>query len=157
VKPHHHLRAAIGYLELDMPIDAADELESLPPEDRTRSEVLRIRCAIYTKTESWELLDVVAKEMAKREPKEPLWVINMAFATRRYKGIPDARKILLKADKEHPDCGLIQYNLACYDCVEGNVGGAKERLSKAITLDGNLRRLALDDPDLDAIFGLEKN
>lgn len=44
---------------------------------------------------------------------------------------------------------LLQYNLACYTCLLGNVDEARELIEEAIELGGNVVRLrALDDQDL---------
>ena len=47
----------------------------------------------------------------------------------------------------------IHCNLACYSCVEGDVPGATSLLKKALSMEPDLREAALDDPDLDSIFG----
>ena len=64
-----------------------------------------------------------------------------------------ARAVLLEAAAVHPDVALIPYNLACYACVLGQVGAAGKLLQVALSMDVMLKRLALDDPDLDPIFG----
>ncbi len=51
---------------------------------------------------------------------------------------------------------LIPYNLACYSCVEGDILGARGLLAFAFSMDEGLRLTALDDQDLDAIFGAGK-
>jgi hypothetical protein len=48
---------------------------------------------------------------------------------------------------------LIPYNLACYQCVEGDLMGAKAFLRQAFKMDDKLKQLALEDPDLEPIFG----
>jgi hypothetical protein len=43
---------------------------------------------------------------------------------------------------------MIAFNLACYASVTGRMEEAKKRLSDAIALDKDIRRLAIDDEDL---------
>jgi hypothetical protein len=43
---------------------------------------------------------------------------------------------------------MIAFNLACYASVTGRMEEAKVRLGRAIKLDKDIRRLALDDEDL---------
>jgi hypothetical protein len=47
---------------------------------------------------------------------------------------------------------MIAFNLACYASVTGRMDEAKERLRHAIDLDKDIRRLALDDEDLRALW-----
>ncbi len=51
----------------------------------------------------------------------------------------------------------IQYNLACYACVSGDLDVAKEKLKRAFELDPELKLTSLDDPDLDLLLGPAKN
>jgi hypothetical protein len=48
-----HVLASSGYLELGMFDDAALALEEIAPEDKTRSEVLGARVAIYLSAGKW--------------------------------------------------------------------------------------------------------
>ena len=43
---------------------------------------------------------------------------------------------------------IISFNLACYASIAGHMEEAKARLQRAIDLDNDIRRLALDDEDL---------
>jgi len=48
----------------------------------------------------------------------------------------------------HPESAQIAFNLACYASIAGHMEEAKARLQRAIDLDNDIRRLALDDEDL---------
>lgn len=89
----------------------------------------------------------------KTRPKNPNWWIAWAYSLRREKSIGEAREVLQEAVLHHPRVGLIQYNLACYACVLGEVKEAHRLLTIAFALDDTLKKIALDDPDLDNIFG----
>ena len=65
----------------------------------------------------------------------------------------EARAVLMEAAAHHPNEALIPYNLGCYACVLGQMEAARKLLEQAFSMDLNLKRLALDDPDLDPIFG----
>jgi tetratricopeptide (TPR) repeat protein len=151
-----NLDTALGYLALGMHQDAWDELESLPPELRADDGVLELRIAIYQGLARWESARIMAESLAKRSPDNPNWWILWAFSLRREKSVAAARAVLLEASKVHPDEALISYNLACYSCVEGDLIGAKGFLTLAFSMSEDLRKTALDDPDLDAIFGRGK-
>ena len=70
-----------------------------------------------------------------------------------------AEAFLLRVQPMHPKVGMIAFNLACYASVTARVEEAKEHLRRAIDLDKDVRKLALDDEDLkplwDWIGGLE--
>ena len=147
-----HLRAAIGFIELGMLVDAASELESLPPEDRDRSSVLALRVEIYRTAGSWSLMEVVARELWKRHPDEPDYWTNLAWAVRRSDSVLAARDILLEAVERFPGDAMTHFNLGCYSCQLGDIEQAKTRVGKAIELDAKFKLLALDDADLEPLW-----
>jgi tetratricopeptide (TPR) repeat protein len=147
-----HLRAAIGFIELGMLEDAVSELESLPPEDRGRSSVLALRVEIYRTAGNWLLMEVVARELWKRHPDEPVYWTNLAWAVRRLDTLVAARDILLEAVERFPGDAMTHFNLGCYACQLGDIEQAKMRVGKAIELDAKFKLLALDDPDLEPLW-----
>ena len=55
---------------------------------------------------------------------------------------------LLRARAIHSKVGMIAFNPACYASVTGRMEEAKELLRRAIDLDKDVRKLALDNEDL---------
>jgi len=94
----------------------------------------------------------IAMHLATVNPEGAMWWINWAYATRRHRGIPEAKQILLDAEKIHPGEAMIKFNLGCYACQTGNIEEAFTRVKRAIELDGDLRATALDDPDLEPLW-----
>jgi hypothetical protein len=78
-----HLRAAHGYIELEMFEEANAELEEIDPFCRHLPEVLLARVAIYHGLKKRDLLAVIAKRLTEWNPKEPGFFIELAYATRR--------------------------------------------------------------------------
>lgn len=109
----HHLTVAEGYLELGLPLDANDELECISADVRHATEVLALRAQIYSKLQKWELLQVVAKQLALAEPDKPEWHLLWATTMRRTGCIDAARLILLTAIEGHPNHSVMNYDLAC--------------------------------------------
>jgi hypothetical protein len=140
--------ACSRYLELGIFDDAALALEEIAPEDKTRSEVLGARVAIYLAAEKWDMAVAVANHLVKIEPENSGWWINLAYATRRCEGIESAEAILHRARELHHDNAMIEFNLACYASVAGRFEEAKARLKRAIELDKRFQKLAIDDEDL---------
>ena len=146
-----HLQAAVGYLELGMPLDANDEIEAIEPEMKTLSEVLAVRVEIFRALSKWELMEVVARQLAFQQPDEPQAFISLAFATRRAIGVQEALAVLARVANRFPSCATILYNLACYAAVLGHLQVARNRLAEATKLEPTYRKMALDDPDLSAL------
>jgi Flp pilus assembly protein TadD len=128
--------------------DAANALEEIAPEDKTRKEVLGARADLYMAAKKWDMAAAVASHRVKVEPEKAGWWMSLTYATRRSESIEEAETILLRARELHRDNALIEFNLACYASATGRFEEAKVRLQRAIELDKEIRRLALDDEDL---------
>lgn len=147
-----HLRAAQGYIELGMFVEASDELECIAPEHRSQPAVLAFRYEIYSRLEIWTHAEVVARQLVKIAPEDQGCWISWAYATRRCQSIDAANQILLDAEKLHPKNANIQFNLGCYACQMGNLEESKRRVEAAISLDEKYRAMALDDQDLEPLW-----
>jgi predicted Zn-dependent protease len=148
------LQAAVGYLELGMVQDSANEIECIPPAQKNSSPVLRVRLEIYRAAEKWNLAEVVAKELWKRNSDDPVNWNNLATAVRRATGLSEAHQILTDALRKFPDDPTTNYNLGCYHCQLGDLESAKERVGDAIKFDPKFKVLALDDPDLEPLWSM---
>ncbi len=93
--------------------DANRELEQIAPENRHVSDVLAARVQIYRALKTWDLLQAVAKQLARREPDNPQWQEDWAYATRRVESIEVEGLILIAAAERHPEVAIFHYNLAC--------------------------------------------
>src|SRR5688500_12838103 len=98
-----------------MPMEANNELESIAAEMRHHAEVLMVRLEIYRTLKKWDLMQVVASNLAKRDPENPQWAISWAFATRRADSIDTAKLILEHALERHSQVALLHFNLGCYE------------------------------------------
>jgi tetratricopeptide (TPR) repeat protein len=97
--------------------------------------------------------------MVSVQPENAAWWINLVYSVRRIESVEKAEAILPRAEALHPKNALIAFSLACYASVTARIEEAKEHLRRAIDLDKDVRKLALDDEDLkplwDWIGGLE--
>jgi predicted Zn-dependent protease len=87
--------------------DAANALEEIEPEDKTRNEVLYARVDIYLAAKKWHTAAGVARHLVKADPENPAAWINLAYAVRRAENIQESEAILLKARALHPESALI--------------------------------------------------
>jgi hypothetical protein len=148
-----HWQAAAGYVELGMFLEADTELDKIDPFNRAAPEVLALRVAIYRGLQKWELMREIAKRLAEFQPNDIQWTISLAYATRRANSIQAAKQVLLTAERRFPKEPAIKYNLACYFCQTRDIETAKGYLKKAFEIDLNWRAAALDDADLQPIWG----
>jgi tetratricopeptide (TPR) repeat protein len=147
-----HLNAAHGYADLGLWLDGNAELEQISPDFRDATEVLAIRLRIYRALEKWDLMQVVARQLALRDPDNVSATIEWAFAARRAECIEAARLILNAAVERLPGSALLHYELARCECLLGDVEAAKARLKRAFDLEPELREPALEEPDLEAVW-----
>ena len=147
-----HVLASSGYLELGMFDDAAMVLEEIALEDKNRNEVLGARVNLYMAARKWDMAAAVASHLVKVDPGTAGWWISLAYALRRTESVEKAAAILLRAQTIHPKVAMIAFNLACYASVTGRIEDAKAHLRRAIELDKEARKLALEDEDLKPLW-----
>jgi len=51
-----------------------------------------------------------------------------------------------------PTAAILHYNLACYECLLGDVEVAKARLRHAFKLEPSFKLKALEDEDLEGVW-----
>ena len=147
-----HIEAALGYLELGMVKDAANEIECIQPEHKNSSAVFGVRLTIYRTAQDWKMMEVVARELLKRQPDEPIHWNDLAFSIRREDSIKAAQTLLLEALEKFPSDAMTRYNLGCYACQLGDMEDAKKLVGDAIRLDAKYKLLAIDDADLEQLW-----
>ena len=148
---HRRLVAAVGFAELSLFQDAVQELEELPDKVKEITVVLVTWLEVYQRWQKWSEASSVAMRLAEMEPEDSNWPVALAYAVRRSRGLVFAQEILAQAAKKFPDCGTIQFNLACYAAQLGNLHEARLRLRRAIQLDQEFATRAKTDPDLKPI------
>ncbi len=142
------LSQAQGYLELGMVAEAESELNAVPAELQGEMAVLGLRALVLQELKQWVRLQPLAHELTRRQPHNAGWWITWAYATRRAECIEAAEVILQQAEHLHPEEAMIQFNLSCYACVQGNVEEARRRLNRAIALEAKCAEMAKVDEDL---------
>lgn len=153
----HHLRAAIGWLELGNATEAEEEIARLSPESLDNPNVLAVRWQICAATQSWEAARDVADRQVSVSPERVDGWIHRAYAIRRAKGggLQKAWDALFPAADLFPKEPLIAYNLACYAARFGRLDEAWTWLRTAIQAGGSkasIQSLALADDDLQPLW-----
>ena len=145
------LLAASGFAELSLFQEAVEELEELPASTKQVPAVLVVWLEVYQRWQKWSEAESVALRLLEMDPEEPAWLIALAYAVRRSRGLPFANEILSRACEKFPNCGTIHFNLACYAAQLGRLDDARQHLGRAIQIDKEFAAMAKTDPDLEAI------
>ena len=150
----HHLRAAIGWIELGNGLEATDELEQITVALRSHPDVLEVRWRIGAQAKQWERCIELATALTQITPEQSLGWIYLANSLYWAGRTPEARDTLLGVRERFPDEPGLPYNLACYECQLGNLAKAINWLDIAFGLGTGkrLRRAALEDEDLQPLW-----
>jgi Flp pilus assembly protein TadD len=155
------IRAAEGWLELNLPAEAEAELAQLSPDAQAHPLVLKALWQLHVYQHQWGLAHTVAELLVQTLPDDVDGWVHRAYAARRKDGggIQVAWDALRPAVDRFPDESIIPYNLACYACQMGNLDAARHWLGRARVVAGKhqtregLKHLALSDPDLAPLHG----
>lgn len=151
LSPQIHLNRAKGYFQLEMFDDVEVELravEDILPWSKEKREILTF---LYQERKEWELMQHQARSLRIEFIDEEDWWVSEAYATRRAKGIIEARDILLEGLAIHQESSIIRYNLACYACQLGDLDETLDFLKEAVERDEKYKLIALDDEDLEKV------
>ena len=142
------IQAAQGYTELGMHHEALKELDSLVMVVKKRPDVLELRILILMQAKKWRVALQVSRELCEIRPNATIGFIHTAFCLHELGRSNEAKSVLLSGPAELIDEPTYHYNLACYECVLGNLESAQAHLETSILLDKNLKYFARNDPDL---------
>ncbi|HEX4645180.1 MAG TPA: tetratricopeptide repeat protein [Verrucomicrobiae bacterium] len=127
----HHLRAALGWLELGDEGEAKTELEQVAPALLNHPDVLELRWQILAQAKDWDGSLGIAVEIVKQVPERLFGWLHRAYSIRRASGggLKLALDALRPALERFPKEPVIPYNLACYTCQMGDVAEARSWLA----------------------------
>lgn len=149
-----HLDYALGYIALSLLKEARAELAQIPREDEKSAGVLVVKIELAMAEEDWRRVDKLAVEATELVPTlERPW-IAWAYALRELQEVERARAVLLEGELaiEEPTV-LVDYNLACYFCLLGDLATARRRLADVFKREPTWKAEAVLDPDLAALYG----
>jgi tetratricopeptide (TPR) repeat protein len=150
----HHLRAAVGWLELGNPGEAAVELDRIDATYRTHPLVVRVRCEIDGRAQNWEAVLAAAEAMITETPDDPYGWISRSNALHFLERYQEAYDRLIPAVDKFPGNGEMRYNVAYFCCRMNRIEEARQWLNKAFNLESGaqLKAAALGDPDLELLW-----
>ncbi len=147
-----HLDYALGYIGLNLLAEARAELALIVPADQETAVVLGVHIELAMAEQAWPRVIKLASKATVADPSlERPWTA-WAYALREQGYIGDAFDILTMGEEciEDPS-PLVDYNLACYHCLMGDLPEARRRLKKACAREPSWKAEAATDPDLAAL------
>lgn len=149
-----YLVPAIGFIELDMPDEAWEELEKLPPERMRDEQVFDMRLQIFEMRGDWQGGLEFSSALAAEFPLNYAWPTYMAYFLRELGRPQAAYELFVEEAQKHPDAYPPHHTLAVYACIVGEIEMARTALKRAIAIWPDLRRNILDDPELMPVWDL---
>jgi hypothetical protein len=98
----HHVNAAIGWLELGVPAEAAVELEKVTFKTLAQHDVMLLRWKACARLENWPIALYLARTLVRVSPEKPASWLCLAFSLVNVHGAFDAWHELLEAARKHP-------------------------------------------------------
>jgi len=98
----HHVNAAIGWLDLGAPAEAALELEHVTFGTLAQHDVMLLRWKVCARLESWPIALYLARTLVRISPEKPASWLCLAFSLVNVHGAFDAWHELLEAARKHP-------------------------------------------------------
>ena len=152
----HLVRAAEGWLELNLPTEAEAELAQLSPAAQAHPLVLQALWQLHAHQCRWALAHTVAELLVQAFPGDVNGWVHRAYAMRRKDGggLQAAWDALRPAVELFPDESIVPFNLACYACQLAKLDAARHWLGRAREAAGkhkareSLKQMALADADL---------
>jgi len=145
------IQAAQGYTELGMHAEALEEIEALASAVRNRPDILELRILILMHAKKWGIALADCHKLCELRPEATVGYIHTAFCLHELGRSGEAKSVLLSGPTALLNEPTYHYNLACYECVLGNLESAQAHLETSFALDKNFRDFAKKDPDLKSL------
>lgn len=158
-----HLQAAEGWVGLGDFAAANNELEEISPASRAHPDVLQLRWRIYAHAAKWDACLDIATALTAMTPERRFGWIHRAHALDKLGRTQEAKDVLMSVVNDFESNSTMPYHLARYCARLGQIGQAKQWLSRALlAADGieaveKLRKRAMEDPDLTELRREEKS
>ena len=157
----HLVRAAEGWLELNLPAEAEAELAHVSAQLQDHPAVLDAHWQLHAARCEWVPAHQFGERLIAAAPQLVSGWIHRAYAARRMAGggLTSAWDDLLPAAERFPDESLVPYNLACYACQLGQLPLARHWLQRALAIAARLNQhatllqMAAQDTDLAPLHG----
>lgn len=146
------IRYALGYIELGILRAARSELDAIADDDAGTPGVLTVRMELAMAEGDWTRVVGLAPQATEADLGEERPWVAWAYALRELQQVRPALEVLLRGEMHirNPTV-LVDYNLACYLALLGDLKEARRRLNRVFAREPDWRAEAAADPDLSAL------
>ena len=147
------IEAAQGYLMLDMPEHALNELNAVSEPEKCPFEWNQLRGeALRQQREFVDALTAYERALAEA-PTDMHVVMGMAWCYKRTNQLHKAIAAMQELYRTASDEPIVLYNLACYFAFDGDKQQALSWLGRSLRMDASLHKLIADESDFDRLRG----
>lgn len=146
-----HLEAAQGYLLLQMPDQALEELEEVDDPDAVAYQWNLLRAEAYRAREDYRPAIKAFLRAQGVQPDELDVLLGLAWCYKRTDQLPKSIEIMHQAYLNHREEPLVLYNLSCYYALAGNKDQALSWLGRALRMKPDLRSLIAGETDFNPL------
>jgi len=152
----HHLKAAVGWLELGNAAEALAEIENISEAMQSHVDVLEARWLVLARLLRWEAAAKVGRALIASAPDHAAGWLHHAYALRRAPngGLLAAFNALAPIAARFPKEATIPYNLACYTCqMQREASETMKWLEQAMAAGDRkeILTMAMKDPDFEPL------
>ena len=150
----HLLDGALGWLELGNNVEARNELEKLPRDQRATPKCSS-SAAVSTGRRRSGTISTLAESCYSAHPQEPQFLIDWAWAEYKLDRREHAAVMLLRESKRFPDSEPLAYDLAVVLASLDRMAEARDWLAKAFERASEPEKLklrGLEQPELEKVW-----
>jgi Flp pilus assembly protein TadD len=151
IRRERALRAAEGYLLLDMPSHALRELGTISDWPGSAFQFHKVRGEARRALQDHALAVVDLELALNGEPTDLDVLMSLAWCYKRTERLPQAIAAMQQAYRHHSEEPVVLYNLSCYYALSGDKGQALSWLGRALRMEPSLKKLIADETDFDPI------
>lgn len=145
------LRAAEGFLELDMPDHALRELNRIADVGDERFPISLMRGEAFRVKQEHRLALDAFRQAHLEKPTDLSAMFGMAWCLKRIDQLPQAINVMKLAYQFHKDQAEVLYNLACYYSLAGEKDNALSWLGRSLRMNRALLDKIHEESDFDSL------
>jgi len=145
------LTAAHGYLELDLPRQALEQLRGVSDPGEHVYDLHLLRAEAYRALHQWDAALAEFRTCYECDPKQLDVLLGLAWCYKRIDRLSQAIAVMHEAYELHSQVSVVLYNLACYYALDRQKHQALSWLGRALRKDREYLRLIPIESDFDPI------
>lgn len=145
------MEAAQGYLMLELPDRALQELQGVDTDSYKAFDVLLLRGEAYRAKADFQSALVEFSNAHKLQPNDLSAMMGMAWCYKRIDQLDRSIETMRLAYESHKEVPVVLYNLACYYSLAGEKELALSWLARALRMDRGFTKLVPKETDFDPL------